>query len=784
MTSVPESENLPVRALLPSAREVDLNNCDREPIHIPGGIQPHGVLLTLDESDFSIVQVSANTIELLGQPVEAVLGTHLQDWLSDEAIAQLQRFIERKQLDNNPLHITTATFGDNEFDVIGNYYNGTLIVELEVLNKDFVWQPELFFSLIKAVEGRLNQTETVLEFCQATAEEVRALTNFDRVMIYKFDEDGHGWVLAEDKRDDIEPFLGLHYPESDIPKQARAMALITSVRYLPDVYYDAVPLLPVINPLTQKPLDMTCSSLRSMSRMYTEYLMNMKVSATLTVSLIKDGKLWGLIACHHYSGPFYVPYSIRMGCEFLGRAASLLLSAKEEGEHQEYREHLRAVATEFVGRMIEFPADYALLEEQPNGSNFIRSSGVAVLHEGKLSTRGQTPGEETIKKLGSWLQERENSNSDSHDHVWHTNALSRDWPDGADVIATASGVAAVALSGDWSNFVMWFRPEVLQTLNWAGDPRKPVEFEGESNRMRPRGSFALWQETVRHSAEPWTKVEIEALTYFRRAIARLVLTRVAEVERLNSELLQSNEDLRAFAYVASHDLKEPLRGIHNFSHFLLEDYEDKLEDDGRQKLDTIIRLTQRMETLLESLLYYSRAGRKDLNFVEVDNNHEVREALQILERTIEEQNIAVSVPESLPTVKADRSIVGEIWLNLLTNAIKYNDKDEKWIEIGYELSEGKDKQPIFYVRDNGIGIATHHVANVFQIFRRLHARNEFGGGVGAGLTIVKKIVERHGGQIWLQSEPGVGSTFYFSLSPNARPSAHELLFSPTANTPD
>jgi signal transduction histidine kinase len=241
--------------------------------------------------------------------------------------------------------------------------------------------------------------------------------------------------------------------------------------------------------------------------------------------------------------------------------------------------------------------------------------------------------------------------------------------------------------------------------------------------------------------------------------------RTRELARRNEELHQSNKELDDFAYIASHDLKEPLRGIHNFSNFLLEDYAGKLDADGRSKLETLMRLTKRMETLIDSLLQFSRLGRVDLAIDRVDLNDIVAEVLDSLAITLQEEKVEIRVPRPLPKVRADRVRVGEIFANLVVNALKYNDKPQKWIEIGTTqngspLGAGP---PVFYVRDNGIGIPEKHYDAVFRIFKRLHGRDQFGGGTGAGLTIVKKIVERHHGQIWLESSPGEGTTFYFTL---------------------
>jgi len=254
-----------------------------------------------------------------------------------------------------------------------------------------------------------------------------------------------------------------------------------------------------------------------------------------------------------------------------------------------------------------------------------------------------------------------------------------------------------------------------------------------------------------------------ALLAAKEDLEHRVEERTHELREANAELQQSNRELDDFAYIASHDLKEPLRGIHNYSMFLLEDYGEKLDADGKGKLETLMRLTRRMEVLIDSLLQYSRLGRVDLAIDDVDLNETVAGVLDNLGINLKAEQVDVSVPRSLPVVRCDRARVGEIFHNLIVNGVKYNDKPHKRVEIGY-LNGRADEPPAFYVRDNGIGIPEKHQDAIFRIFKRLHARDKFGGGTGAGLTIVKKIVERHNGRIWVESDSGEGSTFYFTLA--------------------
>ena len=253
----------------------------------------------------------------------------------------------------------------------------------------------------------------------------------------------------------------------------------------------------------------------------------------------------------------------------------------------------------------------------------------------------------------------------------------------------------------------------------------------------------------------------------RRQAATLFL-REGELSKRAAELERSNKELDDFAYVASHDLREPLRGIHSYSTFLVEDYGSRLDDEGRRMLQTLPRLTQRMESLIESLLRYSRAGRTETSIEPVDLGEILGETLDSLRPLLQERSVEVRVPAPLPVLACDRSSVGEVFQNLIANAVHYNANEEKWIEIGVRGSppeEAGSRGPTVYVRDNGIGIPEKHLDSIFRIFKRLHAQDRHGGGSGAGLTITRKIVERHGGRVWVESDLGQGSTFCFTLAP-------------------
>ncbi len=334
----------------------------------------------------------------------------------------------------------------------------------------------------------------------------------------------------------------------------------------------------------------------------------------------------------------------------------------------------------------------------------------------------------------------------------------RVWAQAITVLAVflASGIVALILSSGLQRLIS--RP----ILDLTGTARAVSERRDYSLRATRRTDDELGElvDAFNGMLEQIQRRDSE-LQHAKDVLEERVRERTLELQQRNEELNQSNKELDDFAYIASHDLKEPLRGIHNFSSFLLEDYAAKLDDEGRSKLETLMRLTRRMETLIDSLLQFSRLGRVDLAIDRVDLNEIVAEILDSLAISLKEEGVEARVPRRLPVVRADRVRVGEIFYNLIVNAMKYNDKPEKWIEIGWR--ENPDGPPVFYVRDNGIGIPEKHHDAVFRIFKRLHGRDKYGGGTGAGLTIVRKIVERHHGRIWLESSAGEGTTFYFTL---------------------
>ena len=364
------------------------------------------------------------------------------------------------------------------------------------------------------------------------------MTEFDRVMLYKFADDGHGSVIAEEKIDTLEPYLGLHYPESDIPRPARQLFLENSIRVIPDTnFQSSAELFPKINPVSGKPIDLTNSILRSAAPCHIEYLHNMGVGASLTISLIKDNKLWGLIACHHQA-PKFVSYELRKACEFLGRIIFSEISGKEETEDYDYQINLKQVQSSLVEYMSQEDNFIdGLVRNQLNLLDLTNAEGAAVYFGGKYTLIGNTPTEEELNFLVEWLK------NNVKDEVFSTDSLPSMYPDAISFKNVASGLLAIPISKQ--NYVLWFRPEIIQTVNWGGNPHQAFSVDqSEGNvRLSPRKSFDLWKEIVQLTSLPWQNVEIKAALELRKSIINIVLRQADELAQLAQNLQRSNAEL-------------------------------------------------------------------------------------------------------------------------------------------------------------------------------------------------------------------------------------------------
>jgi len=738
--------------------------CDAEPIHIPGGIQPHGYLLCLSDT-LTILQASENLAALAG-PVEQLLGQPVDVLLGAAAAAQIAHAVASTELDAAPLYIgvaenvlyrsgTTqerpiASVDGPEFDVTIHRHDGNLIVELEIARHSSADVFASMYPLVRTFTRSLQDVETVSELAELAVLEVRRMTGFGRVLLYNFDEEGRSHVLAEHKDDSYVSFLNQTFPASDIPRQARALYVKQRVRLVADVDAKPARIIPPLSPVTGRPPDLTYASLRSFSPIHLEYMRNMGTFASMSVSLVVRGKLWGLISCHDHDAQL-VPFEVRMAIEHLGQLLSLQIEAKEERAEADYMLSLRSTMSRLIARLSEHDDYREALESAPDDLLcFAGSRGAAIVADGKVSLVGSTPDAETVLALAQWLES-------STKGVYATDALAEEWPRASRHINTASGILAVPISQIFRNYVIWFRPETARTIKWAGEPVKRVSSQDGS--VAPRKDFAPWLEIVRNRSLRWRPVELEIAAEFRASMLNIVLRRAEELAELASELRRANKELEAFSYSVSHDLRAPLRHIAGYGDLLRETDGDMLSERSKRFLTNMLESARLAGVLVDDLLTFSQMGRAALRPVQVDLNQLVQSVMQEFSPETANRKVEWIIPD-LPHVTGDPAFLQIALRNLFSNAVKYTRTRES-AKIELSVNSTADEY-IVSVRDNGVGFNMKYVNKLFGVFQRLHRAEEF-DGTGIGLANVRRIIERHDGRTWAEGREGEGAAFHFSL---------------------
>ncbi|MEA5471107.1 ATP-binding protein [Spirulina sp. 06S082] len=733
------------------ARKEKLDDFNIEQIHFPGFIQSHGVLLVLEEPRLKIVQVSNNTESFLGIPPETLLNHSLSRFFPRTQIRNLKKIIARNEFETvNLVKLKLKKDGEYLFidGVLHRNNDGVLIIELERSayrdDLDFI----SFYHSLKSAAANIQKTSNLQEMYKFIVQEIRSLVKCDRVMVYKFNKNWDGEVVAEDKREDIEPFLGLHYPDADT-QACRKFYAAHWLRVVVDVNAESAALLPVNYP----EINLSNSVLRGLSQCHREYLQNMGVCSTLVMPLKRSGQLWGLISCHHYT-PKQVSYELRQACEFLSQIISSELVAKEEAEDYDYKIKLKSIhakLTEYMSIKKNFID--GLIADRPNLLDLANAQGAFIYWQGEFTTIGNVPQNPDLERLVNWLK------NNIQETVFETNSLSCLYPESEEYKNIASGLLAISILP--KNYICWFRPEFVQTVKWAGNPHNTVVEKVDSEgvvRLSPRGSFAVWKETVRFNSLVWKSCEIEAVKDLRSAIVNIALRQADEQAKLTQELERSNEDLEKFAYVASHDLQEPLNLVSSYVQLLEMRYRDRLDEDAKEFINFAVDGVTHMQTLIDDLLTYSRVGTQDKKFVKIEMEDIVNRACTNLQEKIQTNEVTI-MRDRLPSVFGDRTQLIQVFQNLIGNAIKFRKEEKPLVQIRVEENED---HYLFSVRDNGIGIELQFSDRIFTIFQRLHSRDEY-PGTGIGLALCKKIIERHEGTIWFDSELGKGSTFYFTI---------------------
>jgi light-regulated signal transduction histidine kinase (bacteriophytochrome)/ActR/RegA family two-component response regulator len=774
---------------------VDLTNCDREPIEIPNAIQPHGILIVFSLPDFTIEQVSANTEWLLEISPYDLLGKSWETLLTKADLENIRYWIER----DCKTAIQIKLFVKKQLNktlfnaIIHRVVENSVILELEPGDNTDRSNFNGLFQITKGILSQMQKAANLTEMCQIITKEVRKLIEFDRVMVYKFDANGAGEVIAEEKLDEMESYLGLHYPQSDIPRQAKRLYTINLLRIIPDINYqpagilrlDAGAIAQSGKTTDNQPLDLSLSVLRSVSPIHIEYLQNMGVGASMSISLIEDGKLWGLIACHHETARF-IPYEIRTICEFVAQVMSLELASKEAQEDMDYKMSVKSVQSELIKSLAQAGDITEELARNPdNLLALVGARGAAICAESQLVTVGDTPPVAELQDLIDWLGDRFERD------IFVTDSLASLYPQATEFKDVGSGLLALCITKVQKNYVLWFRPEILQLVNWAGNPYKPNQVEPDGSlTLFPRKSFELWQQTVRLKSLPWKPWEIEAAMEVRSAIVEIILRKADELaaihqSELYAQLQETNQELaRAtrlkdeFLANMSHELRTPLNAILGMTEALQEQVFGKINEQQLRALQTVENSGTHLLELINDILDLAKieAGQIELNCTPVAVSQLCQSSLPFVKQQAVQKRIQIQlqIAPHLPILMVDERRIRQVLINLLNNAIKFTpEKGSVTLEVKLEPpTPSATLAPYgnlpsfirFAVIDTGIGIKPENIKKLFHPFVQIDsALNRQYTGTGLGLSLVKQIVEMHGGNVAVQSELGVGSCFSFNL---------------------
>ncbi|KPA95240.1 MULTISPECIES: ATP-binding protein [Pseudomonas] len=729
-----------------------LANCANEPIRFPGAIQPHGLLLTLGEPALEIIQISANVETLLGRAPQTLIGHPLASLIGDEPTAAVREALQQPAFFDAPplyFHLNGTTF-----EGLLHRHDGVLILELEIHVENF---RSLNVAGNQTHLGRMLQRLQAATSLQALydicVKELQAMTGYDRVLIYRFEEEGHGQVIAEASSPSMELFNGLFFPASDIPQQARELYRTNWLRIIPNADYEPVPLVPRLRPDTQAPLDLSFATLRSVSPIHCQYMKNMGVLSSMSISLLKGDQLWGLISCGNRQ-PLHVPHELRVACQTIGQVLSLQISAMEALEISRQREAKVEALARLNQAMVDSAQDVfdGLAREPQTLMKLVDAGGVAIIEGKQLHCHGNCPQPQEIRALHQWLQA-------GGEPVFASHHLSSVYPAAAGYQQVASGVLAISLPKPVENGVLWFRPEVKESINWSGNPRKPLDLENTETglRLRPRTSFEIWKVEMAGISTKWSHGDLFAANDLRRSALENDLARQVRREQ---EAVRARDDLVA---VVSHDLRNPMTVISMLCGMMQKTFSSDGPHTSRRistAIDTMQQAAGRMNTLLEDLLDTSKidAGRYTIKPRKLDVGQMFEEAQSLLAPLARDKDISISF-EADPDLRihADPERLFQVLSNLVGNAIKFT---PRLGTVGVRAqSSGNDI--VFTVRDSGEGIAQEHLPHVFSRYWTLKEGNPT--GTGLGLYITQGIVHAHGGKIVASSEPGQGAEFRFTL---------------------
>ena len=735
--------------------KVDLSNCDKEPIHLIGRIQPHGILMVIDRKTFHIEQASTNIAEFIPDMAS-------QQWIGSSIFDLLP---EKSEAWFEATFLTTGSgiieLGSSKFYGFSHISDDKIVLECEPYRDPSQEEKLQQLERLSLLKSRLDQIEDLFEMANFVAEEIQKYLDYDRVNVIRFDRNWNSEVIGESLNGDAEAFLGHRFPATDIPQSARNLLIHKTVRQIPDVKGEAVDILPYLNPSTGTPTNFLRSELRNPSEIHLEYLSNMEVRSTISFSIIAKGKLWGLITCHNYKPVFIEAWRRRVSFLVTQSLASEITSNQKEADLKIFKQltQHRLSLVEAIERHGNLAA--GLAGEDLHSLFASDGGGVAISLNREVYTYGSTPSDNAIKKLINWLVYANNR------QIFSTRCLWKVFPEANAYKDVACGLLALEISRYNHEYLLFFKPEISRVRIWAGNPAKP---EREEGNIHPRKSFEKWEETIKGKSNKWNKNEMDVAKSFVKDLTAFQLRDQAvtlkalneELEKSSRRLAAKNSQLEDFNMIMAHNLRGPMNNI-----LLLHEYyqEEPTETNSQFLLQKIPAIVENMITTMNDLNRLIDTRLEDeLPFEEVSIAELVEREWENLQ-TEEILSIGAHLTSELevPYLYLPKVYAESILHNFISNALKYRSSDRS---PRIEIKTWEDEEDIcLSVSDNGLGMDLNAVGDkLFGLYKTFHFHKQ---AKGMGLYLTKMQVEAFGGKISVRSEPDKGTTFIVCI-PKAR----------------
>ena len=742
-------------------KNINFERCEDEPIHIPESIQSYGFLIAFNYKDLKISIVSDNCESVFTEPL---IGKHFLEILSSDTNerAFLEETFDRvtKTKIRLPikLHLKASMLEEGAaIDYLAVVYDSghNYVVELEPATEfRDTYSAEQFIKLYAmSIAPRFKEMTSLREMAQEMVSTIRYLTNMDRVVLYKFNDDYSGKVIAEAKADDMDSYQDLYFPASDIPAQARALYKTNWVRLTPDTELPPARLVPSTEASGREPLDLTRSLLRTFSPIHLQYIRNQGLRASFSISLVTDGELYGLISCHHRE-PSYIPQDVRLQCENLSQLFSWHLLAKEE----EIAKHKKYATDEAVDAMLDRigpanPISRVVKSGEKAFLEALNSSGFVYYSQYETITLGSTLPIELIKEIFSKA-------SNQGGFPYTNDALYDDYPEARQY--GIAGIMIIPLFEKKQYFTAWFRKETHRVQKWIGAEDEKSEDAPKAQRLKPRASFTIHTRTIKGRSTSFDKADVDTANRLNRMFLVYALD-VQERMHISIQELEKQDNYRnEFLATLAHELRNPLGPIMSGASIL-----ETVDDDKTRKRVTAIinRQAEYMSKLINDLMDVSRItrGKVKLEFEKLSIQDVLSDSLEIVDQQVKakKHNITVNYLEKDVTVYGDKARLSQIFSNIIHNAAKYTSEQGS---ITVDIRE-EGVMVVVAVKDNGMGIPEDRLKDVFNMFTQIEAHSTHTkGGLGIGLTLVSKLVMLHHGDVSVMSEGlGRGSTFEVRL---------------------